>query len=368
MSKEMKIVRIENWFPEPVERPVLICGPCSAESYQQVLDTAKELDKIGKIGFFRAGIWKPRTRPGSFEGVGEKGLEWLMEVKASTKMKVVTEVANPVHVERALKYGIDCVWIGARTVSNPFSVQEICDALKGSDIPVFVKNPVNPDLQLWIGAIERVYKAGINRICAIHRGFYPFEATSLRNIPKWEVAIDLKCAVPNISVICDPSHISGKRAYIPEVAQKALSMNMDGLMLECHIDPDSALSDSDQQLTPSELALLLNQLVFLKPDFLDKEILGLLEDYRNQIDSIDSQLIELLAQRMKIVEKIGKYKKDRKVTILQQRRWAQIIESRTEHAKHAGLSEEFIHGLLQLVHKESISKQEEIFKKKDELL
>lgn len=338
---------------------MLICGPCSAETEEQLLATAEALAAMG-IKIFRAGLWKPRTRPGSFEGVGEKGLYWLKSVKEKTGLLTAVEAATPRHADKCLKHGVDIIWLGARTVSNPFSVQEIVKAIEGTDIPVLVKNPLNPDMELWCGAIERVAKAGIKRVAAVHRGFYPFEKTSLRNIPKWEVPIELKTCFNDLPVICDPSHIAGSTRYIEEISQKALDLNMDGLMIEVHIDPSSALSDARQQLTPEELAAMLGNLIVRTPTSSNSAFTSLLETYRDQIDSIDAQLIELLSQRMKIVDEIGRYKSENNVTILQLRRWENIIRTRTEQGKKLDLTDEFIKKILQIVHKESIQRQTEI--------
>ncbi|MGM0613571.1 MAG: chorismate mutase, partial [Bacteroidota bacterium] len=344
---------------------LIVGGPCSAESESQMLQTARALKQTGKVHLFRAGIWKPRTRPGSFEGVGEKGLEWLRQVKENTGFKTAVEVASPAHVEIALQYGIDLFWIGARTVANPFSVQELAESLKGVDIPVLVKNPVNPDIAVWIGALERFYNNGIRKLGAVHRGFYPFESTKLRNIPKWEIPIELKTKFNNLPLFCDPSHISGVKEYIQEISQKAIDLNMNGLMIESHIKPEEALSDVAQQLSPDELLHLLEQLVFRKIESDDKDFSGKLESLREQIDSIDKQIIELLAQRMSAVGEIGEYKSKNKVTIFQLRRWEKIISSRVKQGMRLGLSEGFVKELLQLVHKESIQKQTDIMNKQE---
>ncbi len=362
MEKLLDITPITDWFEQLKDKPVIISGPCSAETEQQLLSTAREIRKINLVSILRAGIWKPRTRPGTFEGVGKIGLQWLQKVKEETGLLTTVEVATPEHIEQCLKHNIDILWIGARTTSNPFSVQELANTLKGTDISVLVKNPVNPDIDLWIGALERFNKAGIKKLAAIHRGFYPFERTSLRNIPKWEIPIELKSRFHNLPVICDPSHISGTTEYIENIAQKALDLNFDGLMIETHIDPANALSDAKQQLNPRDLKNLLNNLVFRKPTSDNIDFLNNLEQYREQIDSIDTQMLELMAQRMKIVEQIGKYKCENNVTILQLRRWEKIISTRTGFGKKLGLSVDFIKKLLQLVHKESIQKQTEVMK------
>ena len=341
------------------QRPIIIAGPCSAETEKQVLETAEKLAENG-INIFRAGIWKPRTRPGNFEGVGSVGLEWLKKVKETYGMQVTTEVANTKHVYEALKAGIDILWIGARTSANPFAVQEIADSIKGMNIPVMVKNPINADIDLWIGAVERFQKAGIKNIGTIHRGFYPFEKINLRNLPKWELAIEIKSLFPNLPIINDPSHIAGNREYIFEIAQKALNLNFDGLMIETHINPSAALSDAKQQLTPQALISLLKNLQFRKSSSENSEFIDLLEQYREQIDSIDFQLIELLNNRMNITEEIGKYKLQNNVSIFQLKRWLNISKTRQDFGKSLGLDSQFIKRILQLVHRESIRLQSDI--------
>jgi chorismate mutase len=360
------IIPASEWFPELNSEHMIISGPCSAESEKQVMETAKALKKSGGVHIFRSGIWKPRTRPGSFEGVGEEGLQWLNRVKEEVGFRTAVEVAAPGHIEKALKFNIDLLWIGARTTSNPFSVQELAESLKGVDVPVLVKNPINPDLGMWIGALERFYNSGIRKLGAVHRGFYPFEPTKLRNIPKWEVPIELKTRYHNLPLFCDPSHISGTKEYIKEISQKALDLNMNGLMIEAHITPREALSDVAQQLSPGELSRLLKQLVFREISCEDRKFADMLESLREQIDSIDKQILELLAQRMSVVGEIGKYKSQNRVTIFQLRRWEKIISSRVKQGLKLGLSENFIKHLLELVHKESIQKQTEIMNKQSE--
>lgn len=362
MSKELNIIPIDQWF-SGVDRPLIISGPCSAESEEQVLATAHEIKKTGRVDVFRAGIWKPRTRPGNFEGVGKEGLKWLQKVKKETGLPVAVEVATPEHIAECLAHDIDILWIGARTTSNPFSIQALADALKGIDIPVLVKNPINPDIELWIGALERFNKAGIKKLAAIHRGFFPFEKTFLRNIPKWEVPIELKRRYPNLPIICDPSHITGDSKYLESITQKALDLSVDGIMIESHINPKTALSDADQQITPTELNSLLKSLTFRADSSDDVDFTNKLEQYREEIDSIDTQLVELLAKRMDVVENIGSYKQKKNVTIFQLCRWERIIKTRKELAEKLGLSGDFIVKLLQLVHKESILRQEGIMKK-----
>lgn len=356
----MEIFQFENWFNNNIDTPFLIAGPCSAESNDQVMETARAIDKLNKVTLFRSGIWKPRTHPDSFSGVGVKGLKWLQQVKKETSLRTIVEVAVPKHVEQCIAHEIDAVWIGARTTSSPFAVQELCEALSGTNLPVFVKNPINPDIALWIGAIERLLKGGINKIAAIHRGFFPFETTSLRNIPKWEVPIELKQNFHELPIICDPSHISGNVDYIKMIAQKALNLNMDGLMIETHINPSSALSDAEQQLTPQALEELISKLVIRKSSSSDVNFASLLDKLRNQIDSIDQQYLELLAQRMDIVKKIGSYKKENNVAILQLDRWEEIIATRMDLAERIGLDKEFVMNFLKSVHKESIQIQTKV--------
>jgi chorismate mutase len=344
---------------------LIIAGPCSAESEHQVMETAFQVSKCKKVKMFRAGIWKPRTEPGHFEGVGEKGIEWLRKVKQKTRLLTVTETAIPEHVEICLKNrdAVDAIWIGARTTSNPFSVQSLADALKGCDIPVMIKNPLNPDLKLWTGAVERLMKTGIKNIAVIHRGFYPFQKTNLRNVPKWELAIEIKSRYPEIPIINDPSHIAGSPVYIPEIAQKALNLNFDGLMIETHISPETALSDAKQQITPEALITLLKELKVRKSSSGNAQLLNKLEQYREQIDSIDFQLLELLIKRMNIVEDIGHYKVKNNISIFQLKRWLDIMQTRKDFGKIMGLDSKFTEKLLQLVHRESIRLQSEIMNK-----
>lgn len=355
-----KILPLKDWFSTKTEGPLIIAGPCSAESEIQLMQTAEKIAEIRSITVFRAGVWKPRTRPGSFEGAGSKALKWLQKVQRETHLKVAVEIATPEHAKKCLDAGIDVLWIGARTTSNPFSVQQIAEVLNKSDIPVLIKNPVNPDLDLWIGAIERIQQAGISKIAAIHRGFYPFEKTSLRNIPKWEVAIELKTRIPDLPILCDPSHIAGHVDFIPEIAQKALDLAFDGLMIESHISPKNALSDKDQQLEPEKLKALLSSLRYRCSSLNDHDFIDRLDTFRSKIDSIDYQLLELLLQRMKVVEEIGVYKSHNNVSIFQLRRWKEIIETRMNYGVKLGLNEEFIKSILQLIHDESIKKQTEV--------
>ncbi|HNW57784.1 MAG TPA: chorismate mutase [Bacteroidales bacterium] len=341
-------------------RPFLISGPCSAETEEQVMETARQLAEIKEVCVFRAGIWKPRTRPNSFEGVGSEGLKWLRRVKQETGLLVGTEVANQRHVYEALKYGIDMLWIGARTSVNPFTVQEISDALNGVDVMVLVKNPINPDLDLWIGAIERIAKAGITRIGAIHRGFSSYEKTIYRNQPNWQLPIELRRRMPDIPIICDPSHISGSRQFIHEISQKAMDLNLDGLMIESHIDPSKALSDASQQLTPNDLKELLSRLILRNPNPSDPKLLDVLGELRQQIDLYDDYLLDLMEKRMKVAETIGHYKKENNITILQSLRWDEIIKRAIAKGEAKGLSAELIDTIFKAIHQESINHQMKI--------
>ena len=347
--------------------PLIIAGPCSAETEEQVLNSAKEIAKIPQVNLFRAGIWKPRTRPGSFEGVGEEGLKWLQKVKEETGLKTTTEVASARHVEACLKHDVDVLWIGARTTVNPFSVQEVADALKGVDIPVMVKNPINPDLALWIGALERLNKVGISKLIAIHRGFSSFEKSAFRNAPMWDLPIELKTKIPELPIICDPSHIAGNRELLSFISQKAFDLDMHGVMIESHIHPKTAWSDGHQQVTPANLKKLLDELIIREPVSEDQKFRDQLADLRQQIDELDEDIIHKLAARMQIAEKIGEYKRDNNVTILQVNRWDEIIRKRKSMGNAMGLSDEFLEGLLKLVHKESIRKQTEIMNKKEQV-
>lgn len=363
MTMELKTIDIHEWTGKG-EGPVLISGPCSAETPEQVEATVEQLAATGKVNVLRAGIWKPRTRPNSFEGVGEPALQWLVDAGRKYNMPVATEVANVQHVDAALKAGVDILWIGARTTVNPFSVQEIADAVKGMDIPIMVKNPVNPDLQLWIGALERMSNAGITKLAAIHRGFSSFEKTPFRNAPMWEIPIELKRLYPQLDILCDPSHIAGNRDLVPLVAQKALDLDMSGLMIESHITPDKAWSDAAQQVTPAGLNKLISELVVRQASISSSEFRDILEKLREEIDGIDDDIIQLLASRMDIAEKIGEYKRDNQVTILQVNRWEQIISERSRQGQAMGLSEGFVRELLQLIHKESIRRQTQVMNKK----
>ncbi len=362
MSKSFELDLSTNpaWMSR-LETPVIMAGPCSAESEEQVVETARALKENERVSLFRAGIWKPRTRPGNFEGIGAEALAWMKTVKEETGLKTIVEVANANHVYEALKHGIDELWVGARSTVSPFSVQEVADALKGVDVPVWVKNPVNPDLQLWLGAMERLNKAGIKRIGAIHRGFSTFEKTPFRNIPKWNIAIELKRVVPNLPIVCDPSHICGNRHLIGTVAQRALDLAMNGLMIETHPDPDNALSDAKQQITPDMLNDILAALTFRQPG--DVPETSLLEVYRSEIDGIDNGLIQLLAQRNEISAQIGHYKQEKNMTIYQVKRWDHLFEDRIRRATNLGLDEQFVKDFYQMVHANSIRIQERIMNK-----
>jgi len=356
MKTKLFIEPIQNWSIYK-GRPLLISGPCSAETEKQLMDAAFQLAALKKVDVFRAGIWKARTRPNAFEGVGTEGLKWLKQVKLETGMPVGTEVATQKHVYEAIKFGVDVLWIGARTSANPFAMQEIADALQGTDVMVFVKNPVNPDLELWIGAIERIYAAGIKHLGAIHRGFSTYEKTAYRNQPKWQVPIELRMRIPDLPMLCDPSHIGGARPYLFEIAQKAMDLNFDGLMLESHPDPDNAWSDKNQQITPSGLKDLLERLILRQAVSHDSKFLDILGELRIQIDLFDDQLLDLMEQRMQVSETIGKYKNDNNITILQNQRWEEIIRKVTSKGLDKGLSAEFIDQLFKAIHLESINHQ-----------
>ena len=338
-------------------RPLVIAGPCSAETEEQVMTTARQLSRHG-IKIFRAGIWKPRTKPGGFEGVGVSGLEWLKRVKNELGMYVSTEVATPAHVREALAADLDMLWIGARTAANPFAMQEIADALEGVDIPVLVKNPVNPDLELWIGAIERLYNAGVRRIAAIHRGFSSYEKNMYRNLPQWRIPIGLRRRLPGLPIICDPSHMGGRRELIAPISQQAMDLNFDGLIVETHCNPDKAWSDAAQQVTPDVLDFILNTLVIRNVE----QVTEGLEDLRRKIDELDNQLLTLLAKRMEISEEIGRYKKEKGMLILQSARYGEILNKRVYQAHAMGMSENFMKTVLEAIHEESVRHQMEIMK------
>ena len=352
----MKELVQEKWN----KRPLIISGPCSAETEEQVIETAVRLHKMGKVDILRAGIWKPRTRPGSFEGIGTKGLPWMQQAKKITGMPVTVEVATAKQVEDALHFDVDVLWIGARTTVNPFSVQEIADALRGVDVPVLIKNPINPDLELWIGAVERVAKAGIKQIGLIHRGFSSYGNTEYRNAPMWHLAIEMKRRNPDMMLINDPSHICGRRDILQEVAQKAIDLDYDGFIIESHIDPDKAWSDAKQQVTPERLAEMLGSLKWRKEDVASEEYHAALEKLRQQINHLDDELMQILGQRMKVAEKIGQYKKDNNITILQTNRWNEILQRAFDRGDKMGLSKEFVTKYFDAVHMESINHQNKI--------
>ncbi len=341
------------------KRPIVIAGPCSAETEEQVMDTAKQLAKNG-IKIYRAGIWKPRTKPGGFEGVGEIGLPWLQKVKEETGMYVSTEVATAKHVEAALKAGIDILWVGARTSANPFAVQEIADSLKGVDIPVLIKNPVNPDLDLWIGALERIYNAGIRKLGAIHRGFSSYDKKIYRNLPQWHIPIELHRRLPNMPIICDPSHIGGRRELIASISQQAMDLSFDGLIIESHICPDKAWSDASQQITPDILQFIINKLVIRE----GVQTTESLADLRLQIDNIDNDLLEMLSKRMRISREIGTFKKEHNMPVLQANRYDEIMQKRVILGESMGMSPEFVTKILEAIHEESVRQQIDVINSK----
>jgi chorismate mutase len=349
-------------FTEP--RPSVVAGPCSAETEEQVMETAKGLKELG-INVYRAGIWKPRTHPGSFEGVGAEGLRWMQKAKKEYGLKIATEVASEKHVFECLKFGVDLVWLGARTTANPFLVQEIADALKDTDIPVLVKNPVNPDLELWIGALERLHRAGIKKLGVIYRGFSTFEKIKYRNDPQWQVAIELRSRYPQIPFFVDPSHMAGSKDYIREISQRSLDLGFEGLMIESHCNPSCALSDAKQQLTPPELSdLLYNQITVRGADSDAKEWKDNIDQLRAKIDIIDENLLYALGSRMKISRQIGEYKKANNIAILQTSRWDAVLAKVVEKGKEYDLPENFIKDVFNAIHEASVEAQNEILSKK----
>ncbi len=363
MSTELNITPLNDWL-NITDLPFIIAGPCSAESEEQVMSTARDLAKIPQVKVFRSGIWKPRTRPSSFEGVGNIGLEWLARVKKETGLMTTVEVASPQHVKDALDHGIDMLWLGARTVVNPFSVQEISAVLKGVDIPVLVKNPLNPDIKIWLGALERLNQVGIKKLIAVHRGFSFFNRTPFRNSPMWEIPIELKRLCPELPVIVDPSHICGVTELLQATSQKAIDLEMNGLMIEVHVRPEEALTDREQQITPEGLKELIAALV-IRDEYGNVEFENKLEELRSEIDKIDEELVDILARRMDIVEEIAKYKKENNITILQLKRWNQIIQDRLDAGVRLGLSREFILKLLEVLHEETIQRQTEVMNRKE---
>lgn len=354
MELELKPLNI----PSDSERPFVIAGPCSAETEEQVMKTAKELASKGCHNF-RAGVWKPRTKPGGFEGNGEKAMPWLQEVKKETGMLVSTEVATPEHVEIALKYGVDILWVGARTSANPFAMQALADSLKGVDVPVLVKNPVNPDLELWIGALERINGAGVKRLGAIHRGFSSYDKKIYRNLPMWQIPIELKRRIPELPILCDPSHIGGCRELIAPLCQQAMDMGFEGLIIESHCDPEKAWSDAKQQVTPDVLDYILSLLVVRDGTTTTEGISQL----RSQIDELDNQLMDLLAKRMRVCREIGQYKKEHNMTVLQTGRYNEILDKRGAQGTLCGMAPEFIKQTFELIHEESVRQQIEIINK-----
>jgi len=353
---------LRTWLDDmKLDHPLVIAGPCSAETEEQVLKIAHEL-KDSDVNYYRAGIWKPRTRPGNFEGVGALGLKWLKKVKEETGMKTCTEVANAAHVKLALENDVDLLWIGARTAVSPFIMQELADALHGTDKIVLVKNPINPDLALWLGGIERLYTADIKNLGAIHRGFSTYEKSKYRNVPEWQIAIEFKNRFPDLPLICDPSHITGNREMIFDVSQTALDLNFDGLMIETHWDPENAWSDAAQQVTPAKLKQIMQDLKIRKQTETDSTYRDSLENLRAQINVVDGQLIDLLGKRMKVADQIGELKKEQNVAVLQSRRWNEILGNMILEGQEKGLSEEFVLRMFKAIHQESINHQESIIK------
>ena len=355
MELDLQPIKLEGVSEE---RPLIISGPCSAETEEQVINTAKQLVKTG-CKIFRAGVWKPRTKPGGFEGVGVEALNWMKEVKEETGMYVATEVATPKHVEECLKAGLDILWVGARTTANPFAMQDLADALQGVDIPIFVKNPVSPDLELWIGAMERINKAGLKRIGAIHRGFSSYDKKIYRNLPQWHIPIELRRRIPNLPILCDPSHIGGKRELIAPLCQQAMDLGFDGLIIESHCNPDKAWSDASQQVTPDVLNYILDLLV-IRDEHQSTENLN---ELRRQIDDCDNNLIEILSKRMRVCREIGTFKKEHGMTILQTSRYNEILEKRGAQGSLCGMDSEFVKHVFEAIHEESVRQQMEIINK-----
>lgn len=364
MTAALKLKAIREWFDVRRE-PLVIAGPCSAESEEQLFETSKQLVESGAVSAIRAGIWKPRTRPNSFEGIGPHALPWLTRVKEELQIPVATEVANAQHVEHCLRAGIDILWIGARTTVNPFYVQEIAEALKGTDIPVLVKNPIHSDLGLWVGALERLEKVGIQKLAAVHRGFYTDSDAPFRNEPKWEMSFALRAKAPDIPIICDPSHIAGKRNLVEQVSQTALDINLDGLMIESHITPEKALSDAAQQLTPADLVSMINRLILRSSEPRNENAHLELDQLRTKIDGLDQQIVNLLKDRMDLVREIGQIKVDNDISIFQMDRWFEILAKRGLQGKELELNTALIQELFQTIHKYSVERQNEVFQNKN---
>ncbi len=360
MASLTNIASIYQWLLPVQQRPFIIAGPCSAEDERQLARVAEQLRASGNVSMLRAGVWKPRTRPGSFEGVGERALPWLQKVQEQVGIPVVIEVGSQSHVEKALQYDIRHFWVGARTTVNPFLVQEIADALQGTDAAVLVKNPINPDLDLWAGALERFANAGLQKIGAIHRGFSSYEQSPYRNQPRWELPIELRRRYPNVPLLCDPSHIAGERSNVASISQTAMDLNFDGLMVETHENPDEAWSDAQQQVQPTRLNAIIQNLHIRKAKSQSPETISRLEQLRGRIDRIDSYIVQLLAERMSIAEEIGDDKKANNVAIYQPERWAQVVNHMLSAADQNGLSREFIFKLYEAIHKESINRQSKI--------
>lgn len=354
----MKIESVNNWKVKAA-RPLIIAGPCSAETEEQLYETAKAIKAEG-VSLIRAGVWKPRTRPNTFEGNGQQALQWIQDIKKELKVQFAVEVANAMHVEEALHYDIDVLWVGARSTVSPFIVQEIADALRGCDIPVLVKNPINPDLALWMGAFERLAQVGLSKLGAIHRGFSTYQKTRFRNVPMWQIPIELKRQIPDMPMVCDPSHITGKRDMVAEIAQVALDLNFDGLIIETHRDPEKAWSDASQQITPQDLGKLIRGLQIRNSSSSDIDYITHLEDLRTQIDHADREMVEILASRMDLVAQIGAWKKKNNVAAFQLDRWNEVFKTRKEWAKSLHIREKFIVELFNLLHVESIHKQTEV--------
>lgn len=363
MSAKAQVNVLNQWFPK-ASSPLVIAGPCSAESEKQVLEIATQLAKNPKVAAFRAGVWKPRTRPGSFEGIGEVALNWLNKAKAETGLPIAVEVANAHHVEAALRAGVDIMWIGARTTVNPFFVQEIAEALAGTQQKVLVKNPIHPELGLWLGALERLDKAGLENLAAVHRGFFSTQSSPFRNEPKWELSFELRAEAPHVPILADPSHIAGNRNLIQEVSQTALDLNLDGLMIETHNDPDKALSDAAQQITPQTLFEILNNIELKKEEIHNDQASKLISDIREKIDHLDRAILDKIATRNDLVREIAKVKFNEKITIFQLNRWFQILEDRTQWGAQQNIEQEFIQELFQVIHKHSVGLQTAMNKEK----